>query len=72
MALGGKENILSTDACITRLRMSVKDSTHLSDEDFTTLGAKGVIRPDKHTIQIVLGSKAERVAENIKLQLAQC
>ena len=66
LALGGKENILSTDACITRLRMSVKDSTQLSDEDFTTLGAKGVIRPDKHTIQIVLGTKAESVAENIK------
>jgi PTS system N-acetylglucosamine-specific IIC component len=66
LALGGKENILSTDACITRLRMSVKDSIHLSDKAFTTLGAKGVIRPDKHTIQIVLGTKAESVAENIK------
>ena len=66
LALGGKENILSTDACITRLRMSVKNSQNLPDEAFTQLGAKGVIRPDKHTIQIVLGTKAESVAENIK------
>ncbi|HFU77510.1 MAG TPA: PTS sugar transporter [Epsilonproteobacteria bacterium] len=66
LALGGKENILSTDACITRLRMAVKDNTQLSDNDFSALGAKGVIRPDKHTIQIVLGTKAESVAENIK------
>ena len=65
-ALGGKENILDTDACITRLRMTVKDSTDLKDEDFKALGAKGVIRPDKSTIQIVLGTKAEKVSEEIK------
>ncbi|AKF24038.1 PTS sugar transporter [Sulfurovum lithotrophicum] len=65
-ALGGKENILNTDACITRLRMSVNDSANLKDEDFTKLGAKGVIRPDKGSIQIVLGTRAEKVAEAIK------
>ncbi len=65
-ALGGEENILNTDACITRLRMSVDDSTDLKDEDFMVLGAKGVIRPDKKSIQIILGTKAEGVAESIK------
>jgi len=68
-ALGGKENILNTDACITRLRMSVTDSSQLRDKDFTTLGAKGVIRPDKGSIQIILGTKAEKVAEEIKERL---
>ena len=70
-ALGGKENILDTDACITRLRMTVKDSADLNDEDFKALGAKGVIRPDKSTIQIVLGTKAEKVAEEIKEALGK-
>jgi len=65
-ALGGKDNILDTDACITRLRMRVKDNSHLTDDVFIALGAKGVIRPDKHSIQIVLGTKAESVAEKIK------
>ncbi|MEN8304397.1 MAG: PTS transporter subunit EIIC, partial [Campylobacterota bacterium] len=65
-ALGGKENITHTDACITRLRMSVNDSTKLLDETFIALGAKGVIRPDKNSIQIVLGTRAEGVAEKIK------
>lgn len=68
-ALGGEENITHTDACITRLRMSVNDSSLLLDETFLALGAKGVIRPDKHSIQIVLGTKAEGVAENIKESL---
>jgi PTS system N-acetylglucosamine-specific IIC component len=65
-ALGGKENILDTDACITRLRMHVKQSAQLKDEDFTYLGAKGVIRPDQKSIQIILGANAEKVAEEIK------
>jgi len=65
-ALGGKENIVDTDACITRLRMAVKDSSHLDDAMFTSLGAKGVIRPNKTSIQIVLGTKAEKIAEKIK------
>ncbi len=65
-ALGGAENITNTDACITRLRMSVNDSSELKDEDFMKLGAKGIIRPDKNSIQIVLGTRAEGVAEEIK------
>jgi len=68
-ALGGEENIVNTDACITRLRMSVNNSEILNDSDFTALGAKGVIRPDKHSIQIVLGAKAETIAEKIRESL---
>ena len=70
-ALGGRENILETDACITRLRMRVQDSTQLNDDAFLSLGAKGVIRPDKQSIQIVLGTKAESVAEKMKTLLAK-
>lgn len=65
-ALGGAENIVDTDACITRLRMHVVDSSGLKEEEFTLLGAKGVIRPDKQTIQIILGSRSEKIAEKIK------
>jgi PTS system N-acetylglucosamine-specific IIC component len=65
-ALGGIDNIVNTDACITRLRMSVKESAHLKEKDFTALGAKGVIRPDSHSIQIILGARAESIAEEIR------
>jgi len=65
-ALGGRENIVDTDACITRLRMEVKSSKELKDEEFIKLGAKGVIRPTETAIQIVLGTRAEKVAEMIK------
>ena len=65
-ALGGEENILDTDACITRLRMRVKNSEILQDKPFMRLGAKGIIRPDAQTIQIVLGAKAEKIAGEIR------
>ncbi|NEW60151.1 PTS transporter subunit EIIC [Sulfurovum sp. bin170] len=65
-ALGGRDNIIDTDACITRLRMQVKSSKELHDEAFMKLGAKGVIKPNETTIQVVLGTKAEKVAEMIK------
>ena len=68
-ALGGKENIIDTDACITRLRMTVKNSTELDDALFIALGAKGIIRPSTRSIQIILGTKAERVAEKIQESL---
>jgi len=68
-ALGGAENIIDTDACITRLRMQVHNSEILNDADFTALGAKGVIRPSQNAIQIVLGAKAEKVAEAIREML---
>jgi len=69
IALGGAENIIDTDACITRLRMTLKDHSHLSDEAFKALGAKGIIRPSATSIQIVLGTKAESVAEEIRERL---
>jgi len=68
-ALGGKANIIDTDYCITRLRMTVADSSDIRDEYFKLLGAKGVIRPDKKSIQIVMGAKAEKIAEMIREEM---
>jgi PTS system N-acetylglucosamine-specific IIC component len=69
-AFGGQSNIVQTDACITRLRMQVVNSQQLHEEDFFALGAKGVIRPNKETIQIVLGTRAQEVSERIKALLS--
>jgi N-acetylglucosamine PTS system EIICBA or EIICB component len=65
-ALGGSDNIVETSACITRLRMTLKDSTHIDSAAFTALGASGVIKPDDKSIQIVLGTKAEKIAQEIR------
>ncbi len=65
-ALGGAENIVETSACITRLRMHLKDSLLADDDMLKNLGASGVIRPDKNSLQVVLGTKAESIAGDIK------
>ncbi len=57
-ALGGKDNIVDVDACITRLRVTVKEETIVKDNaHWLTLGAKGVVINGK-AIQAIYGSKA--------------
>lgn len=65
-ALGGKENLLSVDSCITRLRLEVKDQDIIQDDLLKKLGAKGILRPSKTTIQVIFGAKAEIIAQEIK------
>ncbi len=42
-AFGGKKNIVNLDACITRLRVEVKDPAKTSQEELKALGASGVV-----------------------------
>lgn len=64
--LGGKENILELDSCITRLRLTVADSSIISDDDLKALGASGIIRPNKKNMQVVVGTKAELIVDEMK------
>lgn len=56
-ALGGPENIEDVDACITRLRVGVKDPTKVDHDAIKKLGAAGVLDVDGG-IQAVFGAKA--------------
>lgn len=56
-ALGGEENLDDVDACITRLRVSVKDSDKVVRDALKQLGAAGVFDV-KGGIQAVYGAKA--------------
>lgn len=64
--LGGKENIVSVDYCITRLRVEVKDVSLVKEKEFSSLGASGVVKVGKYGVQIILGTKAQFIAEDIK------
>ncbi|MBC8947898.1 N-acetylglucosamine-specific PTS transporter subunit IIBC [Xenorhabdus sp. TS4] len=68
-ALGGPDNIRTVDACITRLRLTVEDNTQLDEAQLKKLGAKGVLKIGKQSIQVVLGPQAESIAEQVKVQL---
>lgn len=61
-ALGGAENIVSVDNCVTRLRLGVKDNSIIVDKNLTALGARGVIRPGKGNIQVIVGTNVQFVS----------
>ncbi|MFW6273667.1 MAG: N-acetylglucosamine-specific PTS transporter subunit IIBC [Halanaerobium sp.] len=68
-ALGGKDNIKSVESCITRLRLEVEDSSKIDEKTLQTLGATGVLKANKNNAQVVVGTKAEMIADEIKKEL---
>ena len=64
--LGGKENVVSIDHCITRLRLEVKDRLLVDEKKIKSSGASGVIRPGKTAVQVVIGPKVQFVYEEFK------
>lgn len=70
-AVGGSENLTHIDACITRLRLGVADSSQVNDQLAKKLGAAGVIRLNKQSVQIVVGTRAETIASAMKTVLAK-
>ncbi|PRQ10878.1 PTS glucose transporter subunit IIB [Corynebacterium sp. 13CS0277] len=57
-ALGGADNIEDIDACITRLRVSVADSSLIDRPALTALGAAGIFDVSGG-VQVVYGAKAD-------------
>ena len=67
--LGGKENVVSLDNCITRLRLEVKDHTQVNEKKIKSAGIAGVIRPSKTAVQVIVGTKVQFVADAMKKML---
>ena len=64
--VGGKENVTSIDNCVTRLRLEVKDNTLVNEKVIKSAGVSGVIRPGKTSVQVVVGTKVQFVADEFK------
>ncbi|MDJ0034516.1 N-acetylglucosamine-specific PTS transporter subunit IIBC [Pantoea allii] len=70
-AVGGSENLTAIDACITRLRLNVKDASQVNEGVAKRLGASGVIRLNKQSVQIIVGTQAESIAMAMKKVLVK-
>lgn len=68
-ALGGGENIVSLDHCMTRLRMEVRDTDGISPETLKKAGARGAVITGKGSLQVIIGMKVEQVAEALRKKL---
>ena len=64
--LGGIDNITSIDNCITRLRLEVKDYTAVNDKKIKSAGVAGVLRPSKKSVQVIVGTQVQHVADEMK------
>ncbi|MDF2881934.1 MAG: sugar transporter [Clostridiaceae bacterium] len=65
-AIGAKSNIDNIDACITRIRLSVKDPELVDENKLKKLGATGVMKMGKNNFQIVVGTSADPLVTHIK------
>ncbi len=63
--LGGPGNIVEIEACITRLRTEVQDSSLVDEAGLKAAGAHGVMRSGT-VVQVVLGPEADTIASEIE------
>jgi PTS system N-acetylglucosamine-specific IIC component len=65
-AIGGKENITVVDACITRVRVTVKDGSKVDEARLKALGATAVLKMPGNNFQIVVGTVADPLVTHMK------
>jgi PTS system maltose and glucose-specific IIC component len=59
--LGGLDNIVDVDNCITRLRVEVKDGNLIKEDLIKKTQPNGIIRPDANTIHVVYGGRITKI-----------
>ena len=67
--LGGKDNLDTVSACITRLRLTLVDRDKIDEPGLKAMGAKGVVRLGSNNLQVILGPRAEIIAGEIRQEL---
>jgi PTS system N-acetylglucosamine-specific IIC component len=65
-ALGGARNLVTVDACTTRLRLVIANQDTVNTDELKRLGARGFIRPSHDTLQVVVGPIADQLAVDIR------
>jgi len=64
-ALGGADNVVEIEPCITRLRCEVTDGTRVDERALKAAGAHGVIASG-NVVQVVVGPNADTIADDIE------
>ena len=68
-ALGGAANLLSVDACTTRLRLELADRDAVDAAALKRLGSRGTVRVGTKGLQVVVGPQADQVASDMRVAL---
>jgi PTS system N-acetylglucosamine-specific IIB component len=62
--LGGADNIIEVEACITRLRTEVHDVSLVDEAALKAAGAHGVLKAGD-AVQVIVGPEADTIASDI-------
>lgn len=65
-AVGGKDNIVEIDNCISRLRLVLNDTSIVNENALKKTGSLGLIRINDTACQVVYGAKVEKAAAELK------
>jgi N-acetylglucosamine PTS system EIICBA or EIICB component len=63
--LGGDANVTSVDNCVTRLRLEVKDMSAVDQKKIKSTGVPGINVVGKNSIQVIVGTNVQFVADEI-------
>ena len=67
--LGGAENIVSAENCVTRMRLEIKDINLINEDNIKKTGAKGIIKVNQNNIQIIIGTEVGHVMKEFNALL---
>ena len=71
-ALGGKENIISLDNCVTRLRLTIKDIEAIDEAAIKKQGGIAIVKLDKNTLQVIIGTKVIALRKDMDKCMGLC
>lgn len=60
-AFGGAQNIAAVNACITKLRVSIKDPKAVNEQEIKDLGAQGIMKPSPTLLHAIFGTLSDPI-----------
>ncbi len=67
--LGGKQNIKEIEACITRIRLVLVSNKEVDEKAVKALGASAITKAGSQITQVIVGTKAELLVDEMKKYL---
>lgn len=64
--LGGFDNIITVNNCISRLRVDVKDMSLINEAKLKKTGSMGIVKPSETHIHVIYGPKVEAIAASVR------
>lgn len=69
--IGGADNVLDLENCITRLRIELKDTSLVNIDNIKRTGAKGVVKLGDAAIQIIIGTDVKYIMEEMNEMIGE-